>query len=80
MANLVCKICGGNVVWCGTDEHHNATKELPHDCHQLVCLDCLSVYDLGYAKGIPNSEDWDDLKKAILELYTHGLYVDHKPT
>lgn len=74
---LKCKICENHsVVWCGSDEHHNHSGDIQHDCHHLTCLVCDSIFDLGYAVGIKdlNGEDeFDQMKEAIIGLYENGL-------
>lgn len=76
---LECKICKGNVVWCGSEEHHKHTGDEVHECHQLVCLNCNAIYDLGYTKSVLEivSDDSDSVmtreREVIVDLYLNGL-------
>lgn len=80
---LKCKICkNDSVVWCGSEEHHKQDGDEIHDCHQLVCLSCGSIYDLGYCKKVKEREDIEDesyleslekMRTDILDLYENGL-------
>lgn len=61
---MICKLCGGTVVFCGSKEYDEALPELSHgihECHLLVCLDCKTSFDLGDAVGLDESESFDEM-------------------